>query len=95
MGKFRLTGLFLVIAGLTFMGVAAAINFSTSKSEEKRVVEFATERSVKQAMGVAEVVSDLLQESENSGLSSITGAGNSSEHIAELLSDSNIVRLNL
>jgi hypothetical protein len=38
MGKFRLTGLFLLIAGLTFLGVAVAINFSTSKSEENRVV---------------------------------------------------------
>jgi signal transduction histidine kinase len=95
MGKFRLTGLFLIIAGLTFFGVALAINFSTSKSEEKRVVEFATERSVKQAMGVAEVVSDLLKDSESAGLSTITGAGNSSKYIADLLSESNIVRLNL
>jgi signal transduction histidine kinase len=95
MGKFRLTGLFLIIAGLTFSGVALAINFSTSKSEEKRVVEFATERSVKQAMGVAEVVSDLLKDSETAGLSKITGAGNSSEYIADLLNESNIVRLNL
>jgi signal transduction histidine kinase len=95
MGKFRLTGLFLVIAGLTFLGVAIAINFSTSKSEETRVVVFATERSVKQAMGVAEVVSDLLQQSENSSLSPITGAGASSEYIFGILADSNIVRLNL
>ena len=95
MGKFRLTGLFLIVAGLTFSGVALAINFSTSKSEEKRVVEFATERSVKQAMGVAEVVSDLLKDSETAGLSKITGAGNSSEYIADLLNESNIVRLNL
>ena len=95
MGKFRLTALFLIIAGFTFLGVAVAINFSTSKSEENRVVEFATERSVKQAMGVAEVVSDLLEQSESVGISAITGAGNSSERIAELLAESNIVRLNL
>ena len=95
MGKFRLTGLFLLIAGLTFLGVALAINFSTSKSEENRVVEFATERAVKQAMGVAEVVSDLLKDSETNGFSTITGAGNSSQYVADLLADSNIVRLNL
>jgi signal transduction histidine kinase len=95
MGKFRLTALFLIIAGFTFLGVAVAINFSTSKSEENRVVEFATERSVKQAMGVAEVVSDLLEQSESVGISAITGAGNSSASIAKLLDESNIVRLNL
>ncbi len=95
MGKFRLTGLFLLIAGLTFLGVAVAINFSTSKSEENRVVEFATKRAVKQAMGVAEVISELLQDSESTGFSTITGAGNSSDYVSDLLADSNIVRLNL
>ena len=53
MGKFRLTGLFLVIAGLTFLGVAFAINISTSKSEEKRIIVSTTERSVEQAMSIA------------------------------------------
>ena len=96
MGKFRLTALFLVIAGLTFLGVAIAINFSTSKSEEKRVIVAATEQSVKQAMGIAEVVSDLLDEGgvSSNALSSKT-TGQSSIDIGGILSESNIVRLNL
>jgi len=96
MGKFRLTGLFLVIAGFTFLGVAIAINFSTSKSEEKRVIAAATEQSVQQAMGIAEVVSDLLKEGgvSSDALSSKT-TGQSSLDIGEILSKSNIIRLNL
>ncbi len=96
MGKFRLTGLFLVIAGLTFLGVAAAINYSTSKAEEKRVIDAATERSVHQAVGVAEIVSDLLKDGgiSSSGLGS-ESVGRSSIDIGGILSESNIVRLNL
>lgn len=96
MGKFRLTALFLVIAGLTFLGVAIAINFSTSKSEEKRVIAAATEQSVKQAMAIAEVVSDLLKEGgvSSNALNSKT-TGPSSIDIGGILSESNIVRLNL
>lgn len=96
MGKFRLTALYLVIAGFTFFGVAFAINFSTSKSEEKRVIAIATEQSVEQAVGIAEVVSDLLKEGEVSAtaLSSKTD-GQSSLDIGAILSKSRIVRLNL
>lgn len=96
MGKFRLTGLFLVIAGLTFLGVAVAINFSTSKSEEKRIIASTTEHSVKQAMGIAEVVSELLEDGavSSSGLSASSGTQTSID-IGEILSESNIVRLNL
>ena len=96
MGKFRLTALFLVIAGFTFLGVAIAINFSTSKSEEKRVIAAATEQSVQQAMGIAEVVSDLLKEGgvSSDALSSKT-TGPSAIDIGEILSKSNVIRLNL
>ena len=96
MGKFRLTGLFLIIAGLTFLGVAIAINFSTSKSEENRVITATTEQSVNQAMGIAKVVSDLLEDGgvSSNALSSKT-TGKSSIDIGGILSESNIVRLNL
>ena len=96
MGKFRLTGLFLAVAGLTFLGVAIAINFSTSKAEEKRVIAAATEQSVQQAMGIAEVVSDLLKEGgvSSNALNAKT-AGQSSIDIGAILNESNIVRLNL
>ena len=96
MGKFKLTALFLVIAGLTFLGVAISINISTSKAEEKRVIAAATEQSVRQAMGIAEVVSQLLDEGgiSSNALSSKT-AGYSSIDIGGILSESNIVRLNL
>ena len=96
MGKFKLTALFLVVAGLTFLSVAIAINFSTSKSEERRVIATTTEHSVKQAMGIAEVVSDLLKEGGvSSGILSSDAVGPSSIDIGEILSESNIVRLNL
>ena len=96
MGKFKLTALFLVIAGLTFLGVAISINISTLKAEEKRVIAAATEQSVRQAMGIAEVVSQLLDEGgiSSNALSSKT-AGYSSIDIGGILSESNIVRLNL
>ena len=96
MGKFRLTGRFLIIAGLTFLGVAIAINFSTSKSEENRVITATTEQSVNQAMGIAKVVSDLLEDGgvSSNALSSKT-TGKSSIDIGGILSESNIVRLNL
>ena len=94
MGKFRLTALFLVIAGLTFLGVAIAINFSTSKSEERRVIAAATERSVEQAMGIAEVVSDLLEEGGvSSNILSSRTAGQSSIDIGGTLSERSFLAL--
>ena len=96
MGKFRLTGLFLVIAGLTFLGVAFAINLSASKSEEKRIIASTTEHSVEKAMGIAGVVSELLKDGSQStqgfGASS---TAQSSIDISEILNESNIVRLTL
>ncbi|MDA1279779.1 MAG: HAMP domain-containing sensor histidine kinase [Chloroflexi bacterium] len=96
MGKFRLTGLFLVIAGLTFLGVAAAINFSTSRSEEKRIIASTTETAVKEAMGIAEIVSRLLRDGGNSSAALTQRTlSRSPFDIGEILSESNIVRLNL
>ena len=96
MRKFRLTGLFLLIAGLTFLGVAAAINFSTSKAEENRVIAIATDQSVHEAVDIAEVVSDLLRDGGvSSDALNARAGGPSSVDVGEILSESNIVRLNL
>ena len=96
-GRFRLTGLFLVVASLTFLGVAISINISSAKSEEERIIASTTEQSVKDAKVIAGVITGLLEGTGNSSLilpSSATG-NSSSVDIGEFLSDSNIVRLSL
>ncbi len=95
-GKFRLTGLFLVVASLTFIAVALAINYSTSRTEEKQVIDTTTDAAVEQAMEIAEVVSDLLSSASSAeNLMPIGGSSDSSLAIGEMLKGSNIVRLNL
>ena len=96
-GRFRLTGLFLVVASLTFLGVAISINISSAKSEEERIIASTTEQSVKDAKVIAGVITGLLEGTGNSSLilpSSATG-NSSSVDIGEFLIDSNIVRLSL
>ena len=96
-GRFRLTGLFLVVASLTFLGVAISISISSAKSEEERIIASTTEQSVKDAKVIAGVITGLLEGTGNSSLvlpSSATG-NSSSVDIGEFLSDSNIVRLSL
>ncbi|MBT3863320.1 MAG: HAMP domain-containing histidine kinase [Chloroflexi bacterium] len=95
-GKFRLTGLFLVVASLTFVAVAIAINYSTSRTEEKQVIDSTTDAAVEQAMEIAEVVSDLLSNASSAeNLMPIGSTSDSSLAIGEMLKGSNIVRLNL
>lgn len=95
-GKFRLTGLFLVVASLTFIAVAVAINYSTSRTEEHQVIDSATDDAVEQAVEVAEVVSDLLSTNSSAeNLMPIGSSTDSSRAIGEMLNGSNIVRLNL
>lgn len=97
MGKFRLTGLFLVVAGLTFLGVAIAINLSSAKSEENRIIASTTAQSVKQARAIAGVVTDLLESDEDVSRSPVsdTAIQPSSAYISEIFSDANIVGLHL
>jgi signal transduction histidine kinase len=91
-----MTGLFLVVASLTFIAVAVAINYSTSHAEEKQVIDSTTEEAVEQAMEIAEIVSDLLSNASSAGnLMPIGGTSESSLAIGEMLNGSNIVRLNL
>ena len=88
-GKFRLTGLFLIVASLTFVGVAISINISSAKSEEKRIIASTTEQSIKDAKVVAGVITGLLEGTGNSSLvqpSSATG-NSSSVDIGEFLRD--------
>ena len=94
--KFRMTGLFLVVASLTFIAVAIAINYSTSRTEESQVIDSTTDEAVAQAMEIAEVVSDLLTDASSAAnLLPIGGTSESSIAIGEMLNGSNIVRLNL
>ncbi|NQW21601.1 MAG: HAMP domain-containing histidine kinase [Chloroflexi bacterium] len=95
-GKFRLTGLFLIVASLTFIAVAITINYSTSSTEEKQVIDSESDKAVKHAMEIAETVSDLLTTSSSAGnLFPLGGTNESSKAIGEMLNGSNIVRLNL
>ncbi len=97
MRKYRLTGLFLVIASLIFIGVAIAINVTTTKSEEKQIVQATTTESIKDAKVVAGVVTDLLDAAGTStefASSKIPGTA-SSINIVEFLTDSEIIGLNL
>ena len=95
-GKFRMTGLFLVVASLTFIAVALAINYSTSQTEESQVIDAATDEAVEQALDIAEIVSNLLSESSSAGnLLPFGDTTDSSQAIGEMLNGSNIVRLNL
>jgi signal transduction histidine kinase len=97
LGRFRLTGLFLVIASLTFVGVAYAINISSANSEEKRIISTTTEQSVKDAKVIAGAVAQLLEQPGSAALILPAGAAGSSSSadFGKFLSDSKIVRLNL
>lgn len=96
LGKFRMTGLFLIVASLTFIAVAIAINYSTSRTEESQVITSTTDEAVEQAMEIAQVVSDMLAEAPSAeNLMPIGQSSESSRAIGEMLNGSNIVRLNL
>ncbi|MCH8115676.1 MAG: HAMP domain-containing histidine kinase [Chloroflexi bacterium] len=96
MGKFRLTGLFLVVAGLTFLGVAIAINVSSARSEENRIIATMTEQSVRDARVIAGVVTELLgTEGNASPFPSDTADRPALVDISDFLGQSKIVRLRL
>ena len=91
-----MTGLFLIVASLTFIAVAAAINNSTSRTEESQVIDSTTDEAVEQALEIAQVVSDMLTELPSAeNLMQIGDTSASSLAIGEMLNGSNIVRLNL
>ena len=97
MRKFRLTGLFLIVASLIFVAVAVAINFTTTRSEEKQIVSATTSESINDAKVVARIVTKLLDSTAvNSKLASTKiSEPISPVNIVEFLSDSEIVGLNL
>lgn len=95
--KFRLTGLFLVVASLIFVGVAIAINISTARSEEERIIAATAVESVRDAKVVAGIVIDSLDSADSAILPSVAPVTEelSSGVIADFLGESDIVRLNL
>lgn len=99
MRRFKLTALFLIISALTFAGVAAAINFSTERSEESNIISLTTEQSEKDARLIAGIVMKLLaaegQPDSASPDTADAGGAGTQLSIADFLASSNIVRLSL
>jgi signal transduction histidine kinase len=95
--KYRLTMVFLVVSALIFAGVAAAINITTTASEEEQVVSITTAESIKDARTIAGIVTELLEsESGASPMASTQVPGAvSSVDITQFLTNSEIVGLNI
>lgn len=95
--KYRLAMVFLIVSALIFTAVAAAINITTTASEEEQVVSITTAESIKDARTIAGIVTELLDSESGSSSMASTQVPSvvSSVDITQFLANSEIVGLNI